>query len=277
MQKTTAARVFGTVSMVGLVTAVVATVIGHIGLGPGYDPLKLTISDYALSNRGVTIEIAMVALALGAPALLAGLRAVGVAVRGLPVWLMSIWSVGLLVAAIVPTDPPGIPVMSTAALVHRYASVAAFVVLPIAATVIAARFAGLGLRMAAAVRWLCVSCAVGVGLLWYVAFPGERVMMGLVERSLVVVEIAIIAVLSIGVFRAARPARTAASLATAVSPTAAATAVRPTAATAASPTAAATAASPTAATAVSPTDTPISARDLVGAVSGPGHRGNPVA
>jgi hypothetical protein len=193
MNDTAAARVFGSVSILGLLTAVVATVIGHIGLGPGYDPLKLTISDYALSNRGVTIEIAMVALAVGAPALLAGLRAVGVAIRGLPTVLLSIWSVGLLIAAIIPTDPPGVPTMSIAALIHRYASVAAFVVLPVAATLVAARFPRLGGRLAAAVRWLCVTCAVGVALLWYVAFPGGRV-------------IAILAVLSIGILRAARPA-----------------------------------------------------------------------
>jgi hypothetical protein len=207
MKKTAVARAFGTLSILGLLTAVVATVVGHIGLGPGYDPLKLTISDYALSNRGVTIEIAMVALALAVPALLAGLRAVGVVVRGLPTVLMSIWSVGMLIAAIIPTDPPEVAVMSTAALIHRYASVAAFVALPIAAAVLAARATGLGARVVSTVRGLCVSCAVGVALLWYVAFPGGRVMMGLVERSLVLVEIAILTVLSIGVFRAARTSR----------------------------------------------------------------------
>ncbi|MEV4535474.1 DUF998 domain-containing protein [Asanoa sp. NPDC049518] len=207
------ARAFGSMSIVGLLTAVVATVVGHIGLGPGYDPLKLTISDYALSNRGVTIEIAMVALAIGAPALLAGLRAVGVAIRGLPTFLLSIWSVGLLIAAIIPTDPPDVATMSTAALIHRYASVAAFVALPIAAAVLAARFTGMGERLASTVRWLCGTCAVGVGLLWYVAFPGGRVMMGLVERGLVLVEIAILAVLSIGIFRASRSPKPAAAVA----------------------------------------------------------------
>ncbi|GAA1851165.1 DUF998 domain-containing protein [Asanoa iriomotensis] len=190
--------------MLGLVTAVVATVVGHIGLGPGYDPLELTISDYALSNRGVTIEIAMVALAIAAPALLAGLRAAGAAVRGLPTVLLSIWSAGLLVAAIIPTDPPGMSTMSTAALIHRYTSVAAFVALPIAAAVIAGRFAGLGGRMGATVRWLCVSCVVGIGALWYVAFPGERIMMGLVERGLVAVEITILTVITVAVLRATR-------------------------------------------------------------------------
>ncbi|MEV4624534.1 DUF998 domain-containing protein [Asanoa sp. NPDC049573] len=221
MNKTAAARAFASVSLLGLLTAVVATVIGHIGLGPGYDPLKLTISDYALSNRGVTIEIAMVALALAAPALLAGLRAVGVAIRGLPSVLLSVWSVGLLLAAIIPTDPPDVTTMSTAALIHRYTSVAAFVALPIAAAVIASRFPGMGRRMVSAVRRLCVTCAVGVALLWYVAFPGGRVMMGLVERSLVGVEIAILVVLSIGILRAARAGQPATAAHPATTPKAA--------------------------------------------------------
>jgi hypothetical protein len=152
----------------------------------------------------VTIEIAMVALALGAPALLAGLRAVGVAIRGLPAALLSVWSVGLFMAAIIPTDPPEITTLSTAALIHRYTSVAAFVALPIAAALIAARFAGLGAKMASAVRRLCVVSGLGIALLWYVAFPGHRVMMGLVERGLVGVEVAILMVLSFGIIRAAR-------------------------------------------------------------------------
>ena len=206
MRNNAVARVLASVSIAGLATAVVATVVGHIGLGPGYDPLKLTVSDYALSNRGMTIEIAMVALAFGAVALLAGLRAAGARVRGLPTVLISIWSVGLLIAAIIPTDPIGATTMSTAAYVHRYASVTAFVALPIAAAVLAARFGALGptwSRLVSTIRRLCVACAFGVALLWYVAFPGGRAMMGLVERGLIGVEIIILAVLSISAFRLA--------------------------------------------------------------------------
>jgi hypothetical protein len=277
MNKTAAARVFASVSILGLLTAVVATVIGHIGLGPGYDPLKLTISDYALSNRGVTIEIAMVALALGAPALLAGLRAVGVAIRGLPAVLLSIWSVGLLLAAIIPTDPPEVTTLSTAALIHRYTSVAAFVALPIAAAVIASRFPGMGRRMVSAVRRLCVACALGVALLWYVAFPGGRVMMGLVERSLVGVEIAILMVLSFGILRAARAAKPTTAMpktaakTTATAETAAKTAITTTATAGWTATTAWTAADGMDATA---TGHRRSDRELVGAVSGAAHRGS---
>jgi hypothetical protein len=197
-------------SVVGFVVAVAATVFGHVGLGPGYDPTALTLSDYALFDHGPAIVLAMVALSGGTFALLGGMLAERVPVRGWPTALLLVWAFGLLVSAVVPTDPPGEPVMSTAALVHRYASVAAFVALPAAVLVLAAR-----LRRAEVVRWmslttllrrLVVACAVGVAALWYVAFPGERVMLGLVERGLVGVELAILFALAMRLLRVTAPA-----------------------------------------------------------------------
>src|SRR5262249_22827560 len=49
----------------------------------------------------------------------------------------------------------------------------------------------------------CAACALGLGLFWWVAFPGHRVLLGLVERSLLGVELAILATLSVGVLRSA--------------------------------------------------------------------------
>lgn len=195
-------RAFAGASILGLIVAVVSTVVGHLGLGPGYNPLKLTVSDYALSNRGVAIEVAMVALALGALALLAGFRAAGARVGGLPAVLVSVWSAGLIVAAAVPTDPLTATSMSTAAYVHRYASVAAFIVLPVAAITLASRLPG-GALLRRPVQRLAIGCAVGLTVLWYDAFPGDRFLMGLVERGLIGLEIAVLAVLSIGVLRVA--------------------------------------------------------------------------
>jgi hypothetical protein len=201
MNRDAAIRPFALVAAFGLVVTVIATVIGHVGLA-GFDPLTLTISDYALSNRGATIEVAMVALAGGSLALLAGLLAARAPVRGVPALLISLWSLGLLTAAVIPTDPPGLPTMSTAAYVHRYASVGAFVCLPLAAAILGRRFrteplwAGLRRRM----WWLAGLSAVGLVGLWYVAFPGERVLMGLVERGLVGVEIVLLALLTARLF-----------------------------------------------------------------------------
>jgi hypothetical protein len=46
MNSLSIARGLALVSVSGLSVAVVATVLGHIGLGPDFDPLALTVSDY---------------------------------------------------------------------------------------------------------------------------------------------------------------------------------------------------------------------------------------
>jgi hypothetical protein len=210
-------RGFAITSVVAFVVAVGATVLGHVGLGPGYDPLTLTLSDYALSDHGVAIELAMVALSGGTLALLGGLVATRVPVRGLPTVFLLVWVFGLLVATVIPTDPPGMPEMSLGASVHRYASVAAFVALPAAVLVLAGR-----LRAREVVSWcslvpvlrrLVAISAVGLAGLWYVAFPGDRVMMGLAERGLVGAEVAILFVLALRLMRVTAPARSPASVA----------------------------------------------------------------
>jgi hypothetical protein len=206
-------RGFAITSVIALVVAVVATVAGHLGLGPTYDPLTLTLSDYALSSHGAAIELAMVALSGGTLALLGGLVTTRVPVRGLPAALMLVWVFGLIVSAVVPTDPIGTPVMSTAATVHRYASVVAFVALPAAVFFLARR-----LRAREVIGWgslvpllrrLAAVSAVGLVGLWYVAFPGDRVMMGLVERGLVGVEVVILFVLALRLMRITARPRTA--------------------------------------------------------------------
>jgi hypothetical protein len=197
-------RALAGTSILGLLVAIVSTVVGHLGLGPGYNPLMLTVSDYALSSRGTAIKVAMVALALGALALLAAFRAAGARVGGRPAVLMTAWSAGLLVAAAVPTDPVTATSMSTSAYVHRYASVTAFTVLPVAAVALASRLPG-GASLRGPVRRLAVACVVGLAVLWYDAFPGDRFLMGLVERGLIGLEIAVLAVLSVGILRAAWP------------------------------------------------------------------------
>jgi Protein of unknown function (DUF998) len=203
MSRTAATRALATTSLLGLIVAVVATVLGHVGLGPGYNPLALTVSDYALSDRGGAIEIAMVALAGGSLALLAGLAAARAPTRGLPTVLMLVWSGGLLIAAVIRTDQPGVASMSTAAYVHRYASVAGFVSLPIAAAILASRFrtSKPWADLSSLLRLLTVVCAVGLAVFWYVAFPGGRVLMGLVERSLIAVEIVMLLALTVRLLR----------------------------------------------------------------------------
>jgi Protein of unknown function (DUF998) len=213
----TLARLLALVAAGGVVLAVALTVVGHIDHDPGLNPVSRTISDYALSDRGGPVEIAMFSLGLGSLALLAGMRGLRTPVRGLasglraPVrglasGLLAVWGVGLLCSAVVPTDPVGTPALSPSGQFHRYASVAAFVALPAAAVLLAGRLATdrRWRGLSAYLRWLAAVCGVGLVALVYVAFPGDRVMIGLVERLLVASEVALVGVLAVGLARSVR-------------------------------------------------------------------------
>jgi hypothetical protein len=209
MNPTATTTILAGTSILGLSVAVAATVVGHIGLGTGFNPLALTVSDYALSARGAAIEVSMVALAGASLALLLGLAAARAPVRGVPTVLLLVWAAGLLLAAAVPTDPIGMPVMSTAGYVHRYASVAAFLCLPAGALTLAARFATepTWRSLASVLRRLAGASGVGLALLLYVAFPGDRILIGLVERTLIAVEVVVLLLLALRLLRLRPPAR----------------------------------------------------------------------
>ncbi|HEX4814826.1 MAG TPA: DUF998 domain-containing protein, partial [Nonomuraea sp.] len=133
----------------------------------------------------------------GSAALLAGLRAVGAPVRGMPERLLMVWSGALVVAAIVPTTPIGAD-LDVAAQIHRYVSVAAFVSLPAAGALLVPR---LGAHaewkpVARAVEWVALAGGFGLLAITYVALPGGRVMIGLVERLLLGAEVTLLAVLA---------------------------------------------------------------------------------
>jgi hypothetical protein len=114
-------------------------------------------------------------LSLGTLALVMGLRAAGAPVRGLPERILLGWS---LLLPLVP--------------------VAALFVLPVAAVLMVPRLtADPGWRpVARTVEWLTLVAGFGVLALTYVAFPGEQVMMGLVERGLLGAEIALLGALA---------------------------------------------------------------------------------
>jgi hypothetical protein len=188
----------------GLVLTVILAVVGHVDADPTYNPLSLTVSDYAVSDRGGLVDAAMVTLGVASLALLAGLCVARAPVRATAAVLFLVWAGGLLASAVVPTDPIGAP-MSSGGLVHRYTSVSAFVSLPLAAIVLSHRFdhdrrwRAIGPRM----RLLAAASGAGLLLMLYVAFPGHRVMLGLVERALILVELGLLGVLAVHLFRVA--------------------------------------------------------------------------
>jgi hypothetical protein len=191
------ARPLAMVAAVGMTLTAILGVAAHLHSDPGMSPLSLTISDYAVSNNGWPMNVAILVLGISSLSVPLALRAVRIRVGAVAEALLLVWCLGLIVSAIVPTDPIGVVELSTRAYVHRYVSVAAFVALPVA-TLLAIR------RLATDARWrgtvrrlraLAVASVLALLGLYYVAFPGGRVMMGLVERILVLVELALLAVL----------------------------------------------------------------------------------
>ncbi|MEU7001599.1 DUF998 domain-containing protein [Nonomuraea sp. NPDC046570] len=195
---TSVKRLYPLIAFAAIAFSVVAVVIGQIVPDPYLDPMNVTISEYAVADRGGVTEVAMAVLGLGSLVLMAGLRAAGAPVRGLPEWLMGVWSAALLVAAVIPTTPLGED-MTLTAQIHRYVSVAAFLALPAAGALLVPRFAAdeRWKAIARPVEWLALAGGFGLLAITYVALPGDRVLIGLVERVLLGAEVALLGMLAL--------------------------------------------------------------------------------
>jgi hypothetical protein len=194
---TAAKRFYPLIACGSIMFAVVAVVVGQIVPDPYLDPMNVTVSEYAVSDRGGVTEVAMAVLGIGSLALLAGLRSAGAPVRGMPERLLMVWSGALIVAAIIPTTPIGND-LDLAAQIHRYVSVAAFVSLPAAGALLVPRLTANAdwKPVARVVEWVALAGGFGLLAITYVALPGDRVMIGLVERLLLGAEVALLAVLA---------------------------------------------------------------------------------
>ncbi|MEV5888325.1 DUF998 domain-containing protein [Nonomuraea fuscirosea] len=195
-------RLYPLIACASILFSVVAVVAGQLGPDPYLDPMNVTVSEYAVSDRGGVTEIAMAVLGIGSLALLLGLRSAGAPVRGMPERLLMVWSGALVVAAVIPTTPIGHD-LDLAAQIHRYVSVAAFVSLPAAGALLVPRLTADAAwkPVARAVEWVALAGGFGLLAITYVAMPGERVMIGLVERLLLGAEVALLAVLAVWLMR----------------------------------------------------------------------------
>ncbi|WP_433536998.1 DUF998 domain-containing protein [Micromonospora sp. CA-249363] len=194
-------RSTGLLALGGIAVAAILTVIGHLEVNDDLNPWALTISDFAVSDRGGVIDVAMVVLALATAALMYGLRRPGTPLGRAVDLLLGAWVVGLLLAAVVPTNEPG-TAMHTSAYVHRYASVVAFLALPIGGWLLARRP---DLTPVARTLRLLVVLSLGLaaGMVWS-AYPGDRLLIGLAERLLILTEVAVLATVAVTQARRAR-------------------------------------------------------------------------
>ncbi|MGC4786536.1 DUF998 domain-containing protein [Micromonospora sp. DT178] len=199
----------GLLALGGIALATLLAVVGHVEVNENLDPWTLTVSDYAVSDRGGVIDVAMLVLAAATAVLLPALWRVhrppatgpGRAAEA----FLAAWIGGLLLAAVVPTNEPGLP-MDTAAYVHRYASVVAFLALPVAGWLLARRLPEAAGRR---VRALATASVVLAAAMVWSAYPGDRLLLGLVERLLILTEVAVLVVVAVTLLRRVTPARAA--------------------------------------------------------------------
>lgn len=191
-------RLYPLVSCAGIAVAVVAMIVGRLDPDPYLNPLDLTIGEYAAMERGGITEFAMASLGVASFALVAGLRAAGTPMGAAAERLMLVWSGALVVLAVAPGAVPGALSDLTVQL-HRYASVAAFLAVPVAGALMVPRL-GEDERwrgVARPVEWLALAGGFGLLAVTYVALPGDRVLIGLVQWVLLGAEIALVTVLAV--------------------------------------------------------------------------------
>ncbi|MCI4064230.1 DUF998 domain-containing protein [Micromonospora sp. R77] len=180
-------RMRGLLALGGIALAATLVVLGHLEVNEDLNPWSLTVSDFAVSDRGGVVDVAMVLVAAATALLIPAVRRYG----GPAGLLLAVWAAGLVTAAVVPTNEPGLP-MDTAAYVHRYASVVAFLALPSAGWLLAPRLPARGRP----VRGLAVVGLLLAGAMAWSAYPGDRMLIGLVERLLLLTEVALLAVVA---------------------------------------------------------------------------------
>jgi hypothetical protein len=203
-------------ALAGIAAVVVAiAMIGSLHVtGPSaeLDPMRRTISQYALLETGNVFNVAVVVLAAGSAATLLALIRTGlVPVRSGAALALLMWCVGLAAVVYFPKHNWSVG-PSIEGTVHRYASVVAFLSLPIAALLIGrhgrrtgARGHATGATVLGALALLCFApIAVAFALHPFTGVPWWRAIpLGGVERLLALVEVVTVVYLAHWAIRAA--------------------------------------------------------------------------
>jgi hypothetical protein len=194
-----AVRLAAAVGLVGTALAVVLVGLLHVLDADQVDPVRRTISEYALRDHGWVFDTGVLALAVGSVAVLVALVRAGL-VR----WPSSaavgmvVWAAGMVaVVAFEKTNWSVGP--SVGGVIHRYASLVAFLALPIA-TLVATRgrdgAAWPRLLAIAALTWLAATLS-GVVLRPFTGVPWwQFVPLGIMERGLALTEAALVVALA---------------------------------------------------------------------------------
>jgi len=118
--------------------------------------VSTTISDLIFADGiGWLFEVSAVLLATASVALTIALARTRLPAGSLISVILGLWSLGLLVAAVFPTDALGVETLSVAGQIHRYAGATMYVSLPVAGWLVYLRTRGVP-------AWSSARTAVGV-------------------------------------------------------------------------------------------------------------------
>jgi hypothetical protein len=201
--------------LAGVGLAVVLVGLLHV-VAPEVDPVGRTISEYALGGHRPLFDVGVLGLSAGSVLVLAAaVRARLLHRWSVPAVLVAVWAVAL-VAVVVFEKTNWAVGPSVSGYIHRYASLAAFASLPVAAVVIGLRRRADAPYLAVWLRWsgtlaLLLLAAIVVGVVIRVTTGApvwQYLPLGLTERALALVEVSIVVVLGTWTQRAGTaPAR----------------------------------------------------------------------
>ncbi|PRX45974.1 uncharacterized protein DUF998 [Prauserella shujinwangii] len=210
MGETNRVNAFAVAGLAGLACGAVLMALLHVlPYAHGVDPVRRTISEYALGPGKWLFDVAVLLVALGSAAVFGGLVRHGVVrARSAVTGFGALWTAGLLtIVAFEKTDWSVGP--SLGGTIHRYASVVAFVCLPLA-VLLAAR----AVHPHSPVRRRLTRALAVTSLLWFGVILGAVAVMlaggppwwraiplGLVERALALNEVLAITALALGTLR----------------------------------------------------------------------------
>jgi hypothetical protein len=203
------ARAVAMAGMGAVVTGALVVLVLHVvPPSDAVDPIRRTISEYALLANGWVFDLAVFILAAGSAAIgVALIRRRLLASASVASVALGLWIVGLSAVVTFPKHNWALGGSSTGT-VHRVASVVAFLSLPVAALLLGHAWRRRVRRYAAWASWLGVASLVCfapiagailleplTGVRWWRAIP-----LGLVERLLALTEV--VTVLALGVWAA---------------------------------------------------------------------------
>ncbi|WP_144126744.1 DUF998 domain-containing protein [Catellatospora sichuanensis] len=185
-------RMLAGTGLAGSVLTALLAAIGQVDPDPQLSHVSLTVSDFAVHDRGGATDAAMVVFGLSAWCLLPAVRATA------PRILLALFGAAMTVAALAPTD---LGPLTTTGYLHRYASMLAFAALPLAAVTLR--------PVSRAVRWTAAAAAGSAVLMLASATLADRFLIGAAERYLLLAEVLLLGLLAVRVRRdcPARPAR----------------------------------------------------------------------